>query len=215
VKYLSVYKIGAFFMFSIFKWLLIINIIVFVAWPFGRGYLPESTQDSAFAVAANYVTEPVEHLSGYKGNLIKVDKYNGRMIELNGKILSSLLTKIRERRMKAVVFFYDPNKLTQRVSLSSLNKIALPYKSLSSVSIIPVAIGSREELNRFVDYLPEVNTPLIFVPKEKLSDVQNVILTLRINVDSEPVIAFIDENGMLKKQEFSYFMSNKIDNFLR
>lgn len=202
-------------MFSILKWLLIIIILVFVIWPFGRGYLPASVQDSVFAVAANYATEPVEQLSGFKGDLIHVDKYNSRLIELNGKIFSSLTSKIRDRRVKAVIFFYDPNNLVHRTSFSSLNKIALDYKNLPSASIIPVAIGSREDVNRFIDYIPEVNMPLIFVPQDKLQSVQSSILALRINVENEPVIAFIDESGLLKKQEFTYFMSNKINNFLR
>lgn len=202
-------------MFSIFKWILIINLVIFGSWPFVRGYLPDSFQQGVFGVTANYVTEPVETLSGYRSSVIKENKYDGRIVELNGKVFANLMDKIKTRRMKAVLFFYNPNNLIHRTSLSSLNDIAANFIKMPSVSIIPVAIApERADLNHFIDYMPALHMPLTFVRTANLPSVQNSISNLKLDVSSEPVIAFIDKNGMLRKQEFSYFMSNKINNFL-
>lgn len=202
-------------MFKIIKWYLIISFFAIVSWPFAFKYLPNNIKQSALGVAVNHVSKPIVKFVGLSGKIDDANIHDSKIVEANAAILDSLIKKIKNNQIKAVFYFYNPERFIDRLAYRQINELALNYSKTKNLIIIPIAVAEdKQKMSEFLDFFVELNTPLIFVKSTESDEVIKNSIGVKLELSQAPNIIYLDKNGQISGEGLTKEFEQKINDFL-
>jgi hypothetical protein len=203
-------------MLKILKWYLIISVVFAISWPFSSKYLPDNVQKSNFAVAANFVTDKALSLTSYRNNFVTLNKHSLKIIQANANVFRNIADKITNNKIKTVMYFYNPERFVDRIGFNTINNLAVDYAKLKNIAIIPIAVtDDRAKINAFLDYIPRINTSIVFLPTTEVTNAMASLNNIVLDLSKSPNIIYIEPSGKISGEGLSLKFEENINTFLR